>query len=165
MITAWWTGLWVLSGYNTSSHIWKNLSLCSYNMTCSYQLIYLYTNIQFWVISFMWYYCCFHMELNVRWLARHLFLQFNFHWHFVLEYANKAIFNDLKISQGGGGITCFYRNNLFQANDWSIIIISLNEVFGDIMVLTSPPPRPPVDPDNVSALTRTNFNGSLSNFI
>ena len=31
------------------------------------------------------------------------------------------------------------------------IIISLNEVFGDIMVLASPP-RPPIDPDDVNAL-------------
>ena len=43
------------------------------------------------------------------------------------------------------------------------IIISPNEVFGDIMVLASPPrprqlrprppPRPPVDPDDVNTLT------------
>ena len=31
------------------------------------------------------------------------------------------------------------------------IIISLNEVFGDIMVLASSP-RPPIDPDDVNAL-------------
>ena len=36
-----------------------------------------------------------------------------------------------------------------------MIIISPNEVFGDIMVLASPPPRPPppVDPDDVNAQT------------
>ena len=36
------------------------------------------------------------------------------------------------------------------------IVISLNEVFGDIMVLASPPPhpRPPVDPDDINALTK-----------
>ena len=42
------------------------------------------------------------------------------------------------------------------------IIISPNEVFGDIMVLASPPP---VDPDDVNALTRKILNGSLSKFI
>ena len=45
-----------------------------------------------------------------------------------------------------------------------MIFISPNEVFGDIMVLASPP-RPPVDPDNVNTLTRQIFNLSLSNFI
>ena len=45
-----------------------------------------------------------------------------------------------------------------------IIIISPNEVFGDIMVLASPP-RPPVDPDDVNILTGKIFNGSLSKFI
>ena len=45
------------------------------------------------------------------------------------------------------------------------IIISLNEVFGDIMVLASPPPRPPVDPDKVNTLTQKIFNASLSNLI
>ena len=47
------------------------------------------------------------------------------------------------------------------------VIISPNEVFGDIMVLASPPrprPRPPVDPDYVNTLTRKIFNISLSNF-
>ena len=39
-----------------------------------------------------------------------------------------------------------------------------NEVFGDIMVLASPP-RPPVDPDDVNTLTRQIFNLSLANFI
>ena len=43
-----------------------------------------------------------------------------------------------------------------------LLIISPNEVFGDIMVLASPP-RPPVDPDDVN--TRQIFNLSLSNFI
>ena len=40
------------------------------------------------------------------------------------------------------------------------LIISPNEVFGDIMVLASPlPPRPPpVDPDDVNTLTRKIFN-------
>ena len=42
------------------------------------------------------------------------------------------------------------------------VIISPNEVFGDIMVLASPPP---VDPDDVNTLTRKIFNLSLSNFI
>ena len=47
-----------------------------------------------------------------------------------------------------------------------LFIISPNEVFGDIMVLASPPrPRPPVDPDDVNALTRKIFNGSLLKFI
>ena len=49
-----------------------------------------------------------------------------------------------------------------------ILIISPNEVFGDIMVLASPPrprpPRPPVDPDDVNTLTRQILNLSLSNF-
>ena len=44
------------------------------------------------------------------------------------------------------------------------VIILLNEVFGDIMVLASPP-RPPVDPDDVNTLTQKIFNLSLSNFI
>ena len=44
-------------------------------------------------------------------------------------------------------------------------IISLNEVFGDIMVLASPPRPPPVDPDDVNTLTHKIFNLSLSNFI
>ena len=43
------------------------------------------------------------------------------------------------------------------------VIISPNEVFGDIMVLASP--RPPVDPDDANTLTRQIFNLSLSNFI
>ena len=44
-----------------------------------------------------------------------------------------------------------------------MVIISPNEVFGDIMVLASPPrPRPP---DDVNALTRKIFNESLSKFI
>ena len=48
--------------------------------------------------------------------------------------------------------------NILLGEDGSIriggntIIISLNEVFGDIMVLASPP-RPPVDHDDVNALT------------
>ena len=46
------------------------------------------------------------------------------------------------------------------------LVISPNEVFGDIMVLASPPrPCLPVDPDDVNALTRQIFNGSLSKFI
>ena len=37
----------------------------------------------------------------------------------------------------------------------SVIIISPNKVFGDIMVLASPPrPPPPVDPDDVNTLTQ-----------
>ena len=40
------------------------------------------------------------------------------------------------------------------------MIISPNEVFGDIMVLASPP-RPPVDPDDVNTLTLNRFNLSL----
>ena len=44
------------------------------------------------------------------------------------------------------------------------LIISPNEVFDDIMVLASPP-RPPIDPDDVNALTQKIFNGSLSKFI
>ena len=44
------------------------------------------------------------------------------------------------------------------------IIISPNEVFGDIIVLASPP-RPPVDPDDVNALTRKIFNESLLNYM
>ena len=43
--------------------------------------------------------------------------------------------------------------------------ISLNEVFGDIMVLASPRLRLPVDPDDVNSLTRKIFNGSLLNYI
>ena len=42
------------------------------------------------------------------------------------------------------------------------VIISPNEVFGDIMVLAS---RPPVDPDDVKALSQKVFNRSLSNLI
>ena len=45
-----------------------------------------------------------------------------------------------------------------------IIIILPNKVFGDIMVLASLPCMP-VDPDDVNALTRKIFNGSLSNFM
>ena len=45
-----------------------------------------------------------------------------------------------------------------------IVIISPNEVFGDIMVSASPHPPPPlIDPDDVN--TRKIFNLSLSNFI
>ena len=40
------------------------------------------------------------------------------------------------------------------------VIISLNEVFGDIMVLASPP-RPPVDPDDMK--TRQIFKSSKWN--
>ena len=36
---------------------------------------------------------------------------------------------------------------------YAVVIISPNEVFGDIMVLASPP-HPPVDPDDVNTLTR-----------
>ena len=43
-----------------------------------------------------------------------------------------------------------------------IIIISPNEVFGDIMVLAS---RPPLDPEDVNTLAQQIFNLSLSNFI
>ena len=42
------------------------------------------------------------------------------------------------------------------------LIISLNEVFGDIMVLASPP-CPPVDPDDVNASWKV-FNWFRSNF-
>ena len=50
--------------------------------------------------------------------------------------------------------------------DSNHIIISPNEVFGDIMVLASPPHLPPpVDPDDVNTLTWKVFNGSLSNFM
>ena len=45
------------------------------------------------------------------------------------------------------------------------LIISPNEVFGDIMILASPLPRPPVDPDDINALTRKILNASLSNFM
>ena len=38
-----------------------------------------------------------------------------------------------------------------------ILIISPNKVFGDIMVLASPPPRPPVDPDDVNTLNSQNI--------
>ena len=51
------------------------------------------------------------------------------------------------------------------ARTQSRLVISPNEVFGDIMVLASPPPRPPVDPDDVNALTRKIFNESPSKFI
>ena len=54
-------------------------------------------------------------------------------------------------------------NNMYVGHDIHIVgnviglpcgfIISPNEVFGDIMVLASPP-RPPVDPDDVNTLTR-----------
>ena len=44
------------------------------------------------------------------------------------------------------------------------MIMSPNEVFGDIMVLASPP-RPPVDPYDVNALTKNIVNESLSMFI
>ena len=37
------------------------------------------------------------------------------------------------------------------------VIISPNEVFGDIMVLASPPPCLPVDPDDVNALDSKNI--------
>ena len=62
----------------------------------------------------------------------------------------------------GGGCRCVSMLNL--------LIISPNEVFGDIMVLASPPrprphPHPPVDSDDVNTLTRQLFNLSLSNFI
>ena len=52
---------------------------------------------------------------------------------------------------------------------YHLFIISPNEVFGDIMVLASPPPCPPprpsVDPDYVNTLTRNIINLSLSNCI
>ena len=41
------------------------------------------------------------------------------------------------------------------------IIISSNGVFGDIMVLASPP----IDHDDVNTLTKKIYNGSLSSFI
>ena len=44
-------------------------------------------------------------------------------------------------------------------------IISPNEVFGDIMVLASPLPPPPVDHDDVNTPIKKIFNLSLSNFI
>ena len=66
------------------------------------------------------------------------------------------------------------KNTVINVICWSIrkhfipiypsVIISPNEVFGDIMVLASRPP-PPIDPDDVNALTLNLFNGSLSNFI
>ena len=36
-------------------------------------------------------------------------------------------------------------------------IISPNEVFGDIMVLALPPPRPPIDPDDANTLDSINI--------
>ena len=61
------------------------------------------------------------------------------------------------------------KNKIKYCTVWLIhdksLIISPNEVFGDIMVLASPP-RPPVDPDDVkNTLTRQIFSLSLSNFI
>ena len=49
------------------------------------------------------------------------------------------------------------------------IIISPNEVLGDIMILASmppppPPPCPPEDPDNINALTQKIFYRYLSIF-
>ena len=48
-----------------------------------------------------------------------------------------------------------FRNSLSIAvlaisDQYATLIISQNEVFGDIMVLASPPPRPPVDPDDAN---------------
>ena len=50
-----------------------------------------------------------------------------------------------------------------------LVIVSPNEVFDDIIVSAPPPrpppcPRPPIDPDDVNALTRKIFNGSLFKF-
>ena len=49
----------------------------------------------------------------------------------------------------------------------TFLIISLNEVFTDIMVLASPSPRPPppLDLDDFYTPNRKIFDGSLSNFI
>ena len=51
-------------------------------------------------------------------------------------------------------------NNYGLISSKSILIISSNEVFGDIMVLASPQrprPRPPVDPDDVNTRNSTIF--------
>ena len=45
------------------------------------------------------------------------------------------------------------------------VIISPKELFGDIMVLAATPLPPPVDPDDVNALSREVFNGSLPKYI
>ena len=60
---------------------------------------------------------------------------------------------------GGGARGVYVAHSLYY-------VISPN-VFGDIMVLASPPPSPrlPVDTDDVNAITRKILNGSLSNFI
>ena len=69
-------------------------------------------------------------------------------------------------------ITIDYCVHVYKESSSVCFIISPNEVFGDIMVLASPPPPPrppprppPVDPDDVNTLTRKIFNLSLSNFI
>ena len=43
----------------------------------------------------------------------------------------------------------------------SFIIISPNEVVSDIMVLASPPPRPPIDPDDVNTLNSKKYSTDL----
>ena len=71
-----------------------------------------------------------------------------------------------------GSVKDMFRSSMY-SQVYTYIIISPNEVFGDIMVLASPPrprphPRPPsprVDPSDVNTLTRTIFNPSLSNII
>ena len=68
-----------------------------------------------------------------------------------------------QVLTGLGSIIIVIRNCVINYN--YNVIISPNEVFSDIMVLASPPPRPPVDPDDVNTLTRKIFNGSLSKFI
>ena len=90
-------------------------------------------------------------------ISSHVSIRTNHESYFVgqsLQYSYELCANLIDSGQYG----VYYLDNR--------IIILPNEVFGDIMVLASPPPSPPpVDPENVNTLTPKIFNLSLSNFI
>ena len=54
----------------------------------------------------------------------------------------------------------FYCRLVYLVACYYIDVISPNEVFGDIMVLSSPRP-PPVDPDDVNTLTQNKYSTYL----
>ena len=89
---------------------------------------------------------CLIMNRQIKWKAQTLFLVY---WD-KLTFKDKLGYIKLLIYRNiySGPLDSPYTRVLLY-----MIIIAPNEVFGDIMVLASPP-RPPVDPDDANTLTR-----------